>query len=70
MQLSYINWIIFYSSVYDLPDDERPSDEKIRTDSLLDTWVKEHKAKMLAEKANAGSPGKGKLPPPHMIKPH
>lgn len=39
-QVSLAHWVNVYSSIYELPEDDRPSDAVIHDDLALDLWFK------------------------------
>lgn len=44
-QLILADWIMFYVSIYEMPNDDRPHEWVIESDDELDLWLKRYSEK-------------------------
>ena len=57
-QIILLKWLDFYDFIFSLPDSERPDEETIEDDELLDQWYENYQSKKRREFSNHGSKGK------------
>jgi len=57
-QIILLRWLDFYTWIFSLSEDDRPDEETIENNELLDQWYETYQAKKRREFSKHGSKGK------------
>lgn len=52
-QTIFLHWVMVYTSVYELPNSDRPSEEVINDDERFDEWFERYTRGQIKPKAGA-----------------